>query len=475
MLACFAAERITADHTAIIPLTEADLGYWCSDQNPALARWVERTRFSAKSGEVLALNVDDRLTYLAGLGNGMDILAFGAVPGKLPEGRYFLGEQVPAHLRPSLIMAWGMGSYVFDRYKSQRKPGPVLLLERGEAELAQMAVLEGLSLTRDLVNMPAGDLGPSELAQAVSDIADRFGARCTVVRGQELLAANYPSVHAVGRASSRPPAMIEMSWGKSGPLIALVGKGVCFDSGGLDLKPASGMQLMKKDMGGAALLLGLAQAIMRRKLAVRLLLLIPAVENAVSGNAYRPLDVIKTRAGTTVEIGNTDAEGRVILCDALTRAVEAEPALIVDAATLTGAARIALGTDLPALFSNDDDMAQHLLAHGLREQDPLWRMPLHRPYRAMMDGKVADMTNASDSPYAGAITAALYLQEFVPARIPWLHIDTMAWNLTGKPGRPQGGEGQAMRALFAFVNELAQPRAIKTKKPAPRKNPPRRR
>jgi len=289
---------------------------------------------------------------------------------------------------------------------------------------------------------------------AAARLAEEFGGRCSVVAGDELLRQNYPTIHAVGRAASRPPALADLRWGAAdAPLVTLVGKGVCFDSGGLDLKPASGMKLMKKDMGGAATVLGLASALMSAGAPIRLRVLVPAVENAVAGNAFRPLDVIRTRSGKTVEIGNTDAEGRLILCDALAEAASEKPALLVDMATLTGAARVALGPDLPALFCNDDALAADLIRAGGAESDPLWRMPLFQPYRKMLDSKVADLNNVADWSYAGAIIAALYLAEFVPAGIPWAHLDVIAWNTSAKPGRPEGGEAMGLRALYAHIRQ----------------------
>ncbi|MGH6959389.1 MAG: leucyl aminopeptidase family protein, partial [Dongiaceae bacterium] len=310
-------------------------------------------------------------------------------------------------------------------------------------------------LVRDLVNTPAEDMGPAELAAAAEGVARAAGARLKVVVGDALLKANYPMVHAVGRASARAPRLIDLRWGDRGPRIALVGKGVCFDSGGLDLKPSSNMLLMKKDMGGAAHVLALAQMIMATGLPVRLRVLVPAVENSVSGNAFRPLDVLRSRKGLTVEVGNTDAEGRLILADALAEACTEKPDLLVDCATLTGAARVALGTDLPALFANDDATAEALLRHGQAEDDPLWRLPLHRPYRKQLDSKVADINNVSAGAYGGAITAALFLAEFVEPAVPWVHIDMMAWNVSARPGRPEGGEAVALRALYALIAERA--------------------
>jgi leucyl aminopeptidase len=295
-------------------------------------------------------------------------------------------------------------------------------------------------------------MGPAELAHAVAAVAQRFGARCNVIEDEELRARGYPSIHAVGRASARAPRLIDLVWGdEAAPKVTLCGKGVCFDSGGLDIKSASAMKLMKKDMGGAAILIGLAQMIMDEGLPVRLRLLIPAVENSISGNALRPLDVIRTRPGLSVEIGNTDAEGRVVLADALAEAASERPAVLIDCATLTGAARVALGTELPALFSNDDALADQLLKAGHTVGDPLWRLPLWRGYRRHIRGKTADLTNAPDHAFAGAITAALFLAEFVEPACPWAHLDTMAWNLDNRPGRPEGGEATGLRALHAAL------------------------
>ncbi len=297
-------------------------------------------------------------------------------------------------------------------------------------------------------------MGPAELAAAAERLAAEHGAAMRVVVGDALLAENYPCIHAVGRAAaaSRQPRLVDLTWGDAAaPRVTLVGKGVCFDSGGLDLKPSSGMKLMKKDMGGAAHVLGLASMVMAAGLPVRLRVLIAAVENAVSGDAMRPLDVLATRKGVTVEVGNTDAEGRLVLADALWEAGRDKPELLVDVATLTGAARTALGPDLAALFSNDESLAADLLGAGEAAHDPLWRLPLFKPYRRMLDSKVADLANVSDSPYAGAITAALFLQEFVPPGTAWAHLDVLAWNPAGRPGRPDGGEALGLRALYAVI------------------------
>ncbi len=312
----------------------------------------------------------------------------------------------------------------------------------------------GLYQVRDLVNTPAEDMNPEHLAAAVRDTARAFGARVREIAGDALLARNFPAIHAVGRAASHAPRLIDLRWGRSThPKITLVGKGVCFDSGGLDLKTASGMRLMKKDMGGAAHALGLAHMIMRARLPVRLRLLIPAVENAVAGNAYRPGDVLASRKGLSIEIDNTDAEGRVILCDALTEAAAESPELIIDFATLTGAARVALGTDLPAMFCNRDEVAQCLADSASAVRDPVWRLPLHRPYRELIDSRIADIANSASGPYAGAITAALFLEDFVSADTPWIHFDLMAWNIRSRPGRPEGGEAMGLRAVFDYLHK----------------------
>jgi leucyl aminopeptidase len=320
-----------------------------------------------------------------------------------------------------------------------------------DASIVQ-AFADATALVRDLINAPPNELGPTALSAAAKAVADQFGATFKETVGDDLLTNNYPAIHAVGRAAEDAPRLIEISWGSPDlPTVALVGKGVCFDSGGLDIKSAAGMKLMKKDMGGSAHVLGIAHCVMAMGLKVHLKVLIPAVENAIAGNAMRPGDVVATRAGITVEIGNTDAEGRVILADALTRAGEASPEVVIDCATLTGAARVALGTELPALFCNNDTFADEILAAGQNANDPLWRMPLWPGYRKMIEGKVADITNSPDGGYAGAITAALFLERFAPADAAWAHTDIMAWNLSSKPGRPEGGEAMGMRA---FVGAL---------------------
>jgi len=370
--------------------------------------------------------------------------------GSLPAGTYKLAEGEPG----KAALGWLLAQHKFDGYRSkadQPETGPRVLLTGEAARIDETVRLaEATCLVRDLVDTPAADLGPAEIEAAVKAEAGRSGAKFKVTAGKEL-AEGYPLIAAVGGAATpdRAPRLIELEWGNTHhPRVAIVGKGVCFDSGGLDLKPASGMRLMKKDMGGSAHALALARLVTLEKLPVRLHLLIPAVENAVSGAAYRPGDIVTSRQGLTVEIDNTDAEGRLILADALTKAVEGKPELIIDFATLTGAARVALGPDLPATFANRDDLAAELEAASRDVEDPLWRMPLWDPYNELFKSDIADFANASSSPMAGCITAALFLKRFVPDSIPWAHLDTFAWRDPAKPGRPKGGDALGLRAVF---------------------------
>ncbi|HWT12235.1 MAG TPA: leucyl aminopeptidase family protein [Allosphingosinicella sp.] len=371
----------------------------------------------------------------------------------LPEGSYRVAGRGPG----PAVLGWLLGQYRFDRYREKKEAkGPRILLTDEPARIAgTVSIAQSTFLVRDLVNLPAGDLGPAELQAAVEEVAAECGAAVRVTAGEEL-EAGYPMVAAVGGAAvpQRAPRLIELEWGdQRHPRLALVGKGVCFDSGGLDIKAASGMRLMKKDMGGAAHALALARLVMTANLPVRLHLLVPAVENAVSGAAFRPGDILRSRKGLSVEIGNTDAEGRLILADALTAAAEREPELILDFATLTGAARVALGPDLPALFANDDALAESLLESGREVADPLWRMPLWKPYEEMLASDVADIGNAADAPLAGAVTAALFLQKFVPEGISWAHLDTFAWRQSARPGRPKGGDALGLRAAWEVLLE----------------------
>lgn len=416
--------------------------------------WIEKLGFEAKQGT--RCPVPDAAGALAeilvGIGDdGLRLGTLSELPNGLAGGTYAIEGTDPENLDIALL-GWALGAYSFGRYKDMDRPDARLIWPESADRRSVEIAAEGTYLVRDLINTPAEDMGPSELAAAARQVADEHGAAFTEIVGNDLLEENYPAVHAVGRASDDPPRLIDILWGNpDAPKVTLVGKGVCFDTGGLDLKPASGMKLMKKDMGGAAHVLGLAKMLMMKELDIRLRVLVPAVENSVAGNALRPLDVVATRKGLTVEIGNTDAEGRVILADALAEAAGEDPELLIDFATLTGAARVALGTDLPALFTNDDDLAAALSAHGTDSEDASWRMPLWAGYRKMVDGKVADLTNAPEGGLGGAITAALFLKEFAEPARRWAHYDIMAWNTSSRPGRPEGGEAMGIRALYAHI------------------------
>ncbi len=370
----------------------------------------------------------------------------------LPEGQYRLAT--PAEPGPA-ILGWMTAHYRFERYKEKpsAKGARVLLTPQPAAIEPAARLARATALVRDMVNVPTADMGPEEVEKQAQTIAERYSAAITVTRGDPL-EKGFPMIHAVGRAADRAnaPRLVELVWGREEhPRIALVGKGVTFDSGGLDIKPSAGMRLMKKDMGGAAHALALAELVMAAHLPVRLHLLLPVAENAISGNAFRPGDILKSRKGLTVEIGNTDAEGRLILGDALARAAEDNPELIIDFATLTGAARVALGPDLPALFANDEALAAELAEHGTAQEDPVWRLPLWEPYEELFKSDIADLNNSGDSGFAGAITAALFLQHFVPQGTAWAHFDTFAWRPSAKPGRPKGGEAYGLRAAFALL------------------------
>ena len=377
----------------------------------------------------------------------------GKLAGLLPEGAYAFANE-PRGGAEHAALAWALTSYRFTKYKGSAAAFPTLVCPKGvDAERIE-SIVASVALVRDLVNTPTNDLGPQALEKAAVDLARRYRAKVSVIRGAQLLRKNFPLIHAVGRAASQEPRLVDFSWGPArGPKVTLVGKGVCFDTGGLDIKPSSAMLLMKKDMGGAATALGLARMIMEARLSVRLRVLLPIVENSVSGDAFRPGDVYRSRKGMTVEIGNTDAEGRLILADALTLADEESPDLLIDFATLTGAARVALGPDLPPFYATDDSFAADMMRHGFAEHDPVWRLPLWDPYVSMLDSKIADTNNVSAGAFAGSITAALFLRKFVERAKCWAHFDIFAWAPSAKPGRPEGGEAQAARALFALLRE----------------------
>jgi len=443
-----------------VPITFVTPSTWeaIRDTLSAAARqFAAANGFTAKPGASLILPGPDGqiAQVLFGLedatAKSRDPFRPGKLPTLLPTGVYRFGNT--PHDARLATLAFALGSYRFSRYRKAEASTAKLVPSDG-IDVAEMTRIAGAAtLARDLVNTPSNDMGPEELATAAREVAIRFGARFDCIAGEELK-QNFPLIHAVGQASTRAPRLIELSWGDAAhPKVTLVGKGVCFDTGGLDLKPSSGMLLMKKDMGGAANVLALAQMVMDARLKLRLRVLIPAVENAVAGNAFRPLDVFRSRKGLSVEIGNTDAEGRLILADALAYADEDKPDLLIDMGTLTGAARVALGPDLPPFYTEDETLAQDIARCARDENDPVWRMPLWGPYDSWLDAKVADLTNAPSGGFAGSITCALFLQRFVEHAKSWLHFDIFAWTPQAKPARPEGGECQAARAVFRLLGE----------------------
>jgi len=380
-----------------------------------------------------------------------DLFRPGALPGVLPAGTYRFADPPPHDARLAAL-AFALATYRFARYRKPEEKEVRLEVPAGVDADDLTRIAEGVFLARDLINTPANDMGPAELEEAARALATRHNASMTTIVGDELIKQNFPLIHAVGRAADRAPRLIDIVWGDPAhPKVTLIGKGVCFDTGGLDIKPDSGMLNMKKDMGGAAAMLALAHMLMSRAAKIRLRVLIPAVENAISGSAFRPRDVYRSRKGITVEIGNTDAEGRLILADAMALADAEEPELIADMATLTGAARVALGTEVVPFYTDDDALAGELARCAQAESDPLWRMPLWQPYDQLLESKVADVNNVSSGGFAGSITAAMFLRRFVGAAKAWLHCDIYAWNQTSRPGRPEGGECQAARALYALL------------------------
>lgn len=429
------------------------LDAWRARQPKALAQWLLAHGFDAAPGSMLVLpGTDGELAgALLGIGDPLDPMSYAHAPSMLPSGQWQLDEAIDDPVaRQALQLGWGLGAYRFSRYRTPPRMPAQLVLPALDAEAG--AVLAACLRVRDLINTPTQDMGPEQLEDVAREIATAHGAQFDAIVGDALLAQNFPSIHAVGRASHRAPRLLHLQWGEaSHPHVALVGKGVCFDTGGLDIKGADGMRNMKKDMGGAAHALALAELIMARRLPVRLTLLIPAVENAIGPDAFRPGEVIATRKGVSVEVDNTDAEGRVVLADALAFAGEMKPELVLDFATLTGAARVALGPDLPALYANDDALANDWLQAGQQARDPLWRMPLWRPYLRYLTSNIADIANGGPSKMAGSVTAALYLERFVPAEQKWAHLDVYSWNDNDRPGKPTGGEAQGLRAAYAML------------------------
>jgi leucyl aminopeptidase len=446
--------RNAKDAVPLHAVRETDCKRWLAGRPGREAAFLKNAGFTASEGD-LRLVPDGQgaiSSAVLGLGKGTDALALARFSESLPSGTYRFAD-VPADVGGAHgALAWALGTYRFARYRKVKPAGARLVLPTGVDGPEIVRIAEAVFLARDLINTPPNDMGPEELAAAARDLARKHGAKISLVVGELLLKANYPLVHAVGQGSERAPRLIDLVWGRAAaPKVTLVGKGVCFDTGGYDLKTSSGMLTMKKDMGGAAAVLAVADMVMGAKLDVRLRVLIPAVENSVSGRAYRPSDVFRSRKGLTVEIGNTDAEGRLVLADALAEADGEAPELLIDIATLTGAARVATGMELPPFFTDDDALAADLERHAKATQDPVWRMPLWRGYEATLKSNVADLNNNPDYGYAGAITAALFLNRFVTRAKSWMHIDIAAWTDRPKPGRPRGAEANTARAIYALL------------------------
>ena len=469
-------DKKKAKSTPITPVSAEDFKDWLKTQDAKTKAWVAATDYKGSEGTILSIPDDNGgiARVLFGTGKDDSLYTYADLPGKLPKNPagYYIDKKLTDARATQAALGWALGTYQFTQYKPSKKKDFASLVWPDNADRkAVKATAEATFLVRDLVNIPANDLGPEELANASKKVAKAFNkASVKIILGDQLLKQNFPAIYEVGKGSPREPRLIDIRWGdEKHPQITLIGKGVIFDTGGLDIKPSSAMGLMKKDMGGAAHVLGLAHMIMSENLPVRLRVLIPAVENSIDGHSFRPGDIIKTRKGLSVEIGNTDAEGRLVLCDAIAEACSEKPDLIIDFATLTGAARVALGPDLPAMFSNNDAVANDLLKSGEKVQDPLWRLPLWQPYNKMIDTPNADVNNAGAGGHAGAITAALFLERFVDKDVPWVHIDTFAWNPGNKPGRPEGGEALGMRASYEMLREKygkqKQPAAKKPKGP----------
>jgi len=446
---------VNAPAIPIHALRTNEWSHWIERHSETLRRLAAAHDFQAQNGRILLVPATDGAIerVLFGVGDKANVSVMGALAQHLPAGDYRIAFAPREFSATATAIAWGLGAYAFDRYKKRKRPAPLLAPPEG-ADMAEAArVIEASWLARDLVNTPTNDMGPDALQAAAEKVANENGADIEVIAGDALLTHNYPLIHAVGRAAAQAPRIVRISWGDpNAPRVALVGKGVTFDTGGLDIKPSTGMRMMKKDMGGAAHALALGQLIMQSKLNVRLDVFLAIVENAISADAFRPGDVIPSRKGLTVEIDNTDAEGRLILADALARACEDKPALLLDFATLTGAARTALGPDIPPFYTGDDALAADYAAAAAETADPLWRMPLWDAYEGDMDSPIADLKNTGDGAMAGSIYGALFLRRFVTVPA-WVHFDIFAWAPKEKPSRPQGAEAQALRASFRVVKD----------------------
>ncbi len=456
--------------TPIWPVSEGDFAKWLGRQPAPVKAWLEAHRFQPKPGrfQTIPSKTGELLGVVVGVGSRVSMWNFAGLSLGLPAGTYCIEPvrgSLDAGTATIAALGWAHGSYRFERYRKAPKGEGGAQLEwpaKADRDYVENTFAAG-TMTRNLINTPAGDLGPADLAAAALSLAGDLGATAETTVGSALLTSGYPMVHAVGKAGRQEPRLVDIRWGTKGPKVTLVGKGVCFDTGGLDLKPADGMLLMKKDMAGAAICLGLLHLIASQKLEVRLRVLLPMVENAVSSDSYHPGDVLSSRKGLTVEIGNTDAEGRLILADALAEADRERPDLLLDFSTLTGAARVALGPDLPALYANEDEVANELMEIGTEESDPSWRMPLWPPYAEMLDSKIADMNNISPGSFAGSITAALFLQKFVTRSPRWVHLDLYGWSNKPRPGRPEGGDPQMLRAVYRLIERRAGKKKVKRK------------
>jgi leucyl aminopeptidase len=437
----------------LIPCGKKQLKKILKQQSKSARRWVKQLGFKAKKGQFCLIpNKNGKIKQvLFAVAEQIEYRwVLSALAEILPQGSYHLEADWNKQQQEQAAIGWGLACYQFDRYKDVTRVAPCLRLEKKPKRIK--AFVDAFKLVRDLVNTPAADMMPQDLSRVANDLCKTFDAKCTQIKGDDLLRKNYPCIHAVGRASQHEPRLIRLQWGDTAhPNVSLVGKGVCFDTGGLDLKPSQFMRFMKKDMGGAAHVLGLAQLIMELNLPIHLDVFVSAADNAISGDAFRPGDVLQTRSGKTVEIDNTDAEGRLVLCDALTKAVESHPDLILDFATLTGAARVAVGTEIPAFFTNDDKLTTEINQASVQADELVWQLPMHKPYRSYLESDIADILNSSPQGYGGAITAALYLNEFVDDSIQWAHFDIMAWNNRHRSGRPKGGEAMGLLAVFQLL------------------------
>jgi len=452
--------RSTTKSIPIFPLNKKKLTEWLKRQSVAVNNWVKANNFDAKSGEFcfLASSKNGVLEkVLLGVEDADDYWAFATLPSKLPQAQYVISSDWNTKQLERASIAWGLGTYSFAKYKKASPIKASLVLSQGVDKKYVEEITAAICWVRDLINMPSQDFGPDDLAKEALNLAKEFSAKATVVMGEKLR-QNFPAAYAVGKGSLRAPRLIDFSWDKKKNVksLTLVGKGVCFDSGGMDLKPPPFMVTMKDDMAGAAHALALARLIMTFDLPINLRVIIPAVENMLAPNSFRPGDILKTRLGKTVEVGDTDAEGRLILADALTLACEKKPDLLLDFATLTGAARVALGPELTALFTDHEEMAHNLLIKTAEEKEPLWWLPLYAPYKEMLESKVADLINVSNTRYGGAITAALFLKEFVTKGTSWAHFDLAAWHDRAKTGRAAGGDAMFLRGIFNYLREWAE-------------------